>query len=380
MSIAVVVSELDIYGGTHKQVVRLCESLKKNGEDFSLVTGNFEPSKTYEEAMNLNVISILSKSKVTWLPNIVKRIIRQVSIYKLIPSKTNIINIHDNRLTIVGFLGKLFGKKVVWQINDLPPALCLGNSAKNRMGNIKGRIYTSWYKYMSSKVDLITVNVTKNKERVKEHFNLDAQVIYCGVDSFNENYVKRELQKEINILSSGVFFEYRNYESLIKAIAITNDKFRGKKTFTLDIIGSRKYQPEYAKEMEKLALELNVKLVIHSELPFSALSEIHEKASLFAFLNLDQSWGLSVFEAGTYSLPIILSNSVGAVELLSKSNGTFLVDPTNVEAISTAICEVVADQIKYNEYSLSAYSDCTSMTWDDMYCLPLLANFKKLLN
>ena len=38
MKIAVVVNELNVRGGTHKQVLRLCQYLKKNKIDFILCT------------------------------------------------------------------------------------------------------------------------------------------------------------------------------------------------------------------------------------------------------------------------------------------------------------------------------------------------------
>ncbi|MEL4245539.1 glycosyltransferase family 4 protein [Shewanella xiamenensis] len=378
MSIAIVVSELDIYGGTHKQVIRLCEYLKKEGKDYCLVTGVFDPTKTYREAVTLNILS-LPKEHISKLPKLLRRLITQLKIFSLIPKDAKLVNIHDNRLTIVGLLSKITGKKVVWQINDLPPTFSVGNYNGIHSGFIKRLVFSSWYKFVSNKFDLITVNVSKNKERIKEILNLNAKVIYCGVDSFSDVYIEREMTNEINVLSSGVFFRYRNYESLIKSVALSNEKLRGEKLVTLDIIGSKKYEPEYALEIEELALSLGVKLNIHSNVPFDELSAIHRKANLFAFLNLDQSWGLSVFEAATYSLPIILSKSVGAVELLNKSNGTVVVDPIDIEAISEAICSVTSNQSSYCDYSLSAFLDCSTMTWDKMYCEPLIVEFNKLL-
>ena len=58
MKIAVIVNELNIRGGTHKQVLRLCQYLKKNNIDFVLCTKIYENAKTYKEFENFDIISL----------------------------------------------------------------------------------------------------------------------------------------------------------------------------------------------------------------------------------------------------------------------------------------------------------------------------------
>lgn len=55
MKIAVVVSELNIRGGTHKQVLRLCQYLRKKGNDVCIYTKYYDLSKTYSEFINFNI-------------------------------------------------------------------------------------------------------------------------------------------------------------------------------------------------------------------------------------------------------------------------------------------------------------------------------------
>ena len=75
----------------------------------------------------------------------------------------------------------------------------------------------------------ISVNVGKNAERVKEYFHRDAHVFYCGIepvciDKNTEETFKRFAEKKINILSSGHFFTYRNYETQIKVVKWLQNK------------------------------------------------------------------------------------------------------------------------------------------------------------
>ena len=49
MKIAFVIDNLDVRGGTHKGLLRLCEYTEKQGTDFVILTKNYEKEKTYPE-------------------------------------------------------------------------------------------------------------------------------------------------------------------------------------------------------------------------------------------------------------------------------------------------------------------------------------------
>ena len=110
------------------------------------------------------------------------------------------------------------------------------------------------------------------------------------------------------------------------------------------------------------------------------MNSYYKNAHAFAFLNVDQSWGLAVFEAASMGLPVILSSSVGAVELLSGKSGIEIVDPTSIDEISAAISTIVNDKNNYLKYCFEVTNAVRDMSWDKMYSENIESIFLNHLN
>lgn len=63
MKIAILVNELNIRGGTHKQVLRLCQYLKKCGEDVTIYTRVYSVNDTYPEFKEIKVVTVQRKKE-----------------------------------------------------------------------------------------------------------------------------------------------------------------------------------------------------------------------------------------------------------------------------------------------------------------------------
>lgn len=386
MKIAVVVNELNIRGGTHKQVLRLCQYLKKENIDFVLCTKYYELEKTYLEFKEFRVLYLHSGvcSRRAAGFNIFRKIKNYIvgrnenkALYKLIPNDVDIVNVHDVFLESFIKLVIKAGKKVVWQINDLDPAFLVGASK-----NQKDSFY-KWYKRKEIKdiaknIDKITVNVTKNKDRVEKLLNKEATVLYCGVDRndlLNKHVFKSK--KEFNLLSIGIFFSYRNYETLIKVVKEMRDQ---EKCISFNIIGSTALDLNYVNRIYSMinayGMEKNIRIL--GQVDDATYVQLMNQADAFAFVNVDQSWGLAVFEAMSCGLPVIVSNSVGATELLHNEKDAIIVDPVDVKAIKQVLERLMVDGDYYNEISDTAFKVVKEYTWDTMYCSKLVDIFTHL--
>ncbi len=381
--ISILVNELDVMGGTHKQVLRFCEYLQAEGEDFELVTKYLDLDKTYPEFSKFN-IQKLSKSKSDNKMNNVLKVfydlILQFKIYSLISNKSTVLNIHDNGFPLVILLARFSSKKVYWQINDLPWSFSVGNAKDMKLtfGHKLFKVTSVFlYKNLITKfVNHITVNVTKNKERINLLFNKDATVLYCGVDEWKGRSAKKVgYDKKIKILSSGVFFPYRNYETQVALI-----KKMRKKGYEveLNIIGSTCLNPQYAEKIKNLIAEeaLTSFIHIHGQVSQEEYIKLHEDSDLFIFINIDQSWGLSVFEAMGAGLPVIVSSSVGATEILINGTNAMFVNPSDVNEIFRKIKEL-EDHDVYQRISITALNYVKLLTWDNTYSEKLLSIIKK---
>ena len=388
MKIALLISDLTICGGTHKQVLRLSQYLLEQGHEVTIFTRYFDLNKTYSDFENINIEALykidckdkkLGKGFFSMLTNKLQKVRDAVKIYFKIPKDADIINIHDHSFDEFLILQKIFFKKAktIWQINDLPYYFRVGTNAGNK-DSFKQKFKRAYIRYASKCVDEITVNVTKNAERVEQCFGRKAKVFYCGVD-VNESLEKHSYNikdNTVKILSSGVFFPYRNYETLVSVVENLKNK---NINVHLDVIGATDRSPAYSEKIINLVKEkqLENEITIWGQVDDAKYNELHNAADMFAFININQSWGLAVFEAMSCGLPVIVSESVGAIELLHNDEDAIIVDPENVEAVSDVVLKLMNDKDYYNKISENAYNAVKEFTWDKLYSEKMLDLFKQ---
>ena len=387
MNVAIIINELDVCGGTHKQVLRLAQYLIKKGHQITIITRFYDSEKTYPEFKDMDVRYLYEKNiPVVYQSGVSGKIKRKkhafddaCELMKKVPQDCDIVNLHDKGIFLTILLLKLSLTKkfkFVWQLNDLP--YCFHVGVHENVGESKRqKIERSFFKFFAKKTDQITVNVTKNAERVKQCFNREAKVFYCGVD-INENLRKHSYNikdNTVRILSSGVFFPYRNYESLVDVI---ENLKRKNVNVHLDVIGSTEFDKEYSTKINNLIKEkqLENEITIWGQVDDEKYVELHNQADMFAFININQSWGLAVFEAMSCGLPVIVSESVGAIELLHNDEDAIIVDPENIEQVSNVVLKLMNDKDYYNKISENAYNAVKEFTWDKLYSEKMLELFK----
>jgi glycosyltransferase involved in cell wall biosynthesis len=377
MKIVLFVAELDVKGGTHKQVLRLSEYLVKQGHSVKIYTPTFDQANTYPEFANLEIVSLYKNSTDSRLERLLRSFTSIALAFKI--KKVDVINIHDNRGLLFFFTCFILKRasSYVWQINDLDPAFRLGNSlnVKFRIDHPISRFFN---RLMAKLVDRITVNVGKNISRVRDNMGVNPDLLYCGVDF--PVAIKNSNVPSINrfrVLSIGVFFTYRNYERLVMSCA--NIAKKSGINVDLTIVGDTRYAPLYVENVKKIAEINKVNLIIKENLNDQELDHEISSNHVFAFVNIDQSWGLAVFEAAARNKPIILSNSVGAAELLSGMPGFVMVDPESIEDISNALNQFVGDLEMCVRFGEDARKTVCKMTWDEMYSSKVEAIFVESL-
>lgn len=87
---------------------------------------------------------------------------------------------------------------------------------------------------------------------------------------------------------------------------------------------------------------------------------------------MDQSWGLAVFEAMSCGLPVIVSKSVGATEILSNNENALFVDPMNVDEIIATIIGLMTNEEQYLQIVDVSRNFHNCYTWDKSYSSRML--------
>ena len=370
LKIALVVKQLNVRGGTHKQLLRLAEYLVAAGHEIRVFTQTYDPAMTYPEFSAFKVISIKVPQVIArW--KLVCEQVKQIALALRIAKWADVVNIHDlgcEELTL--WLKIATNCMIVWQVNDISHVYRIGASAQMLERwhyPIRRRLYSS----IAVLPEVITVNVGKNRARIEKLFARNARLYYCGVDALPDRLDRGDRARgmEIEVVSTGLFFRYRNYEGIIHSLAYARRVLDIQAN--LKIIGSTKYDPLYAAEVQQLADREGVPTMILGEVDEPTLRDCYRRADLFMFMNIDQSWGLAIFEAMSCGIPCVISNSVGAVEVLEDGVHAIIVPPTNVIETAMRIQRLINnDDARLN--MVERARDLTKkMSWAEAYCKPV---------
>ncbi|MBO9349695.1 MAG: glycosyltransferase family 4 protein, partial [Chloroflexus sp.] len=309
-----------------------------------------------------------------------------------IADDVDLINGHDWMTTeMLWFARQRLRVPMVWQCNDLPVAFKVGvNAPTDQSGKARLRHFgryllrDSWLQVFERKwvsaVDQIIVNVERNRKLVQRCYGRDARVIRCGVNP--GTFFPREVRdrttdrRPFRILSAAVFYHYRRFEDLIRAVSILKPRYQ----VHLDIIGYEGFVPQYARALRDLVTELQLDDCVrfHGAVSEDALREAYEQSDVFVWCNHNQSWGNAVFEAMGCGTPVVVSTSTGAAEVLKDGENALLVPPLRPDQLAARIEELILSPALRQRLSRNGRDLVQSMSWDN-YSSAMLALFEEML-
>jgi len=372
MKIAIIVRKLNVKGGVQKHVLHLAKELKKIGHTVRLYTFAFSKKNCYPELLDdLEIISLgnlpqsLNIKFFGYFVGLWRELKFSKKLAKLIDQDTEILNPHDHVCYKVAHFFKRNVRNIpsVWMMHDMPTKNFSYFRAKAINPNLKLSFLKKLFYNLVDKYEIgfikgqdkVMVLDGRDKDWVKKYFKKDATIVRNGVDLESLTFTKRNViqNKKINILMNGIFMPHRRFEDGIKAVKILSDS--GYDPY-LNIVGDYKESNNYYKEIKDLiaSLGLNDKVKFHGELADKEFINSYEENDIFIFPNHMQSWGLVVFEAMARGMPVIVSSSAGASEILTTKENAIIVNPKSPEEIASNIATLVKDKDLYLNISLKA--------------------------
>ena len=340
MKISMIIDNLSVKGGYQKLVLRLSQQLKMLGYEVIIYTPIVDKYNCYPEIIkDFKIISASRNVDIFVKSTIIVKIKKFLQYLRLITkfSKSEVIVIHD--LMSLIFLNFISTKntKILWMLNFQLPDLLQKN--KKITGFIK-KIFSLLIKKGLKKVDLILAYDSYNNNLIKENLINKSCIVYAGADIEKKIInIKKQIDFPIKLLSVGVLFNYRRYEDIIEAMNILNQD--GLDCY-LKIVGEVKFSPEYLIYLKKIIKNYNLddKVYFCGAINNEELDKLYRESDIFLFVNDAFTWGISVFEAMSYRLPIIMTDNIGAVDLLKDANCVFSIPPKSPKDIVKSIKEI----------------------------------------
>lgn len=191
------------------------------------------------------------------------------------------------------------------------------------------------------------------------------QLIYHGVDSkkfYPATKKDMSMREKFNIPEDAPLFlsaaRLKERKGLLELIQAFSKVLETNSNAHLIIAGScnsasREYADGLYKEIEIRNLKGKVQIteeITHEQMPF-----LMRASDIVVQPSHAEGLGLSVIEALATGKPVISTNIEGIIEIIDNSDIGCLVEPKNVESLSKACIEILANSIRRNELARNGY-------------------------
>jgi UDP-glucose:(heptosyl)LPS alpha-1,3-glucosyltransferase len=367
--IAVVVPKYGLVGGGEHFVFELTERLAKTPEYEIHVFSNKWRSKS--NLITFHKIPIISFPK--WLTTISFAFFANKKIAKM---EFDLIHSHD----------RVFKSDII-TIHSIPHRTWIREIRQKRWLSLfdHGTSWTDKQMYNNSGCQMFLPVSSLVKKKLLETFQLDERkirIIHPGVDVERFQSAGRPDRQEIReavgvsdsdllILFVGMNFEVKGLDLLLSALAILKSEYHNDQVKVLVVgKGNHKKYKELARQfgIGKQLIFIGVR---------NDMERIFQAGDILVMLSKFDTFGMVVTEAMAASLPVIISDKVGAKDLILQGKNGFVVNREDIDTICSKI-HFMLNKEKRLEMGKKAYHTALNNTWDQML-LKVLDVYETLL-
>ena len=260
--------------------------------------------------------------------------------------KVDVVHIHAIGPALVTPLARLMGLKVVFTHHGPDyDRDKWGFAAKTmlKLGVRMGTLFANEVIVISEVIN----NILKSKYGRK-----DANLIYNGVPAptivKDTEYIDSlGVESGKYIFAMGRFVKEKNFHHLIEAFSQIVDK----KDFKLVLAGDADFDDEYSQSLKKMAKENGV--VLTGFIKGKKLYELLSHASCFVLPSSHEGLPISLLEAMSYQLPVVVSNIPANLEVGLAPDSYFEVG--NVELLADKLKLIVNSDFSRINYDMEKY-------------------------
>lgn len=354
-------------GGAENLVVHLAYNLKQLGHEARIVTLYADLTNMPEVAEKVDfIIPNARLSKLCSRNKLACVFLALPLLYCLIKRHVNEFDVlnphHGPAYWLTAFF---YGKKpIIWNCSE-PPMPVLWKFVK-RVGYwdfLASKVAnTRLEKFIvASKIDKIIVLDEKNQKHVRTRYKRASALLNAGVDFefFRKgNSLEGNQESDFLLLTVGKLTPQKNQIVAIQVLRLILSKIPNAR---LIIIGKGPLGEYLKSEAKKLGVEDKIDFV--GFVSDERLREFYHWAKVLLFPALNQSWGLTPFEALAAKTISIVSNDCGAAEIINRENIGLVAKPTS-EEFARAILKIHSNEAYYRRMAEKGFDYVrNNMSW-----------------
>lgn len=222
----------------------------------------------------------------------------------------------------------------------------------------------------------VAVSSLTKEKFLEEYADVDpgeVSVIHPGVDTERFTQLDRQIcrsevrhqfsmgEEDIVIIFVSMNYDIKGLDYLMAGLARFKEKYPGK-NFKLLVVGKSDSR-KYISLAKKTGIQHNV--IYTGAIPHDQIPALYVASDVFSMLSRFDTFGLTVLEAMASSLPVIISGSVGAKDIVKEGvNGFVIGNPEEADRVADAFA-LLSDEDVRMKMSVEAYKAASSHRWED---------------
>jgi UDP-glucose:(heptosyl)LPS alpha-1,3-glucosyltransferase len=222
----------------------------------------------------------------------------------------------------------------------------------------------------------VAVSSLTKEKFLEEYADVDpgeVSVIHPGVDTERFTQLDRRIcrsevrqrfgigEEDIVIIFVSMNYDIKGLDYLMAGLARFKEKYPGK-NFKLLVVGKSDSR-KYISLAKKTGIQHNV--IYTGAIPHDQIPALYVASDVFSMLSRFDTFGLTVLEAMASSLPVIISGSVGAKDIVKEGvNGFVIGNPEEADRVADAFA-LLSDEDVRMKMSVEAYKAASSHRWED---------------
>jgi UDP-glucose:(heptosyl)LPS alpha-1,3-glucosyltransferase len=369
--IAVVIPKYGLLGGAEQFVAELTSRLARHtGFDFHVLANRWQPGTTDIKFHKVPIITFPKYLSTLSFAYFVGR--------KLKRGNFSIVHSHE----------RIFGADI-FTMHGIPHRYWVHNIRRKRMSLYD--LATAWVEkklvYEGNCRKFIAVsNLTRDIFLQEYKINPDKiTVIHPGVDlndypQNNKEYVRTDTRKEFGINNADhvILFVSMNFEIKgLDAILASLAKLKAQNHEFKLIVAGKGNISKFTKIAQEAQISDNI--IFTGPVSKEKLIRIYLACDMYIMLSKFDTFGMVVLEAMAAGLPVIISNNVGAKDLVKEDNNGFVVNDTSDTDFIAAKISILLDKKIRTNMSEAALQTAKQNTWD-IVTAKYLALYKGILD
>ena len=270
---------------------------------------------------------------------------------------------------IAVLVGKLRGIPVIWTCNEPPERPRLRELRSIGPANALGWLLASspLDRFLSSKVDAVYTLSERTRRQIRRRYGRNAEVLRPGIDEdLYRNGRGLDLPAGLDLAGKFVLLtvgKLHPQKNQIAAIGALERLLPDIPNLVLLLAGDGPMRREWEQYVEEHGLGQHTCFL--GSVPRAAMPTLYSCCNLNLFTPINQSWGLTPFEALLMGRVSVVSNDSGAAEVIAARSIGLVCEPSAGE-VADCIVEVHSGPDRYRAMAERGRDYvATELTWDE---------------